>query len=211
MKRIILLAAFLFLSTTYAFSTIRTITVQSFMFTPVNTNAVVGDTIKWQWLDGSHTTTCDGTNGSSRPAGAPSWSSNMNSSSQTFMYKITVAGAYHFVCIPHSPDMAGNITATVSGIGNNGSNIPDQFKLFQNYPNPFNPVTNIRFLIAQQGFVKLSIYDIVGNQVASLINQNMVPGDYNVDFDASNIPTGVYMYRLETASYSSVKRMILVK
>lgn len=180
------------------------------MFTPINTNANLGDTIKWQWLNGSHTTTCDGTNGSTLPAGAPAWNSNMNSGSTTFMYKITVVGNYHFVCIPHGPNMAGNISV-LSGVSNISGSIPDNFKLFQNYPNPFNPVTNIKFQLAASGLVKLKVYDIVGNEVASLVNQNMAAGIYNVDFDASEIPTGVYMYRLETATYSEVKRMILVK
>ncbi|CAN5447733.1 hypothetical protein BH10BAC5_BH10BAC5_15170 [soil metagenome] len=210
MKKTFLLISFLILTSSSAFSVTRIITVQNFMFTPAVTNANVGDTIKWQWLNGSHTTTCDGTNGSSRPASAPAWNSNMNSGSTTFSYKVTVVGNYHFVCLPHSPDMAGDISV-VTGLSNISSSVPENFKLFQNYPNPFNPVTNIKFQIASQGLVKLTIYDIVGNQIRSLVNENMSPGSYSVDFDASEIPSGVYMYRLETAAYSDVKRMMLVK
>ena len=210
MKKIFLLLTFLLLTGSSAFSITRIITVQNFQFTPATTNANVGDTIKWQWLNGSHTTTCDGSNGTTRPVGAASWSANMNSGSTTFTYKVAVVGNYHFVCIPHSPDMSGDISVT-TGLSNISTTVPESFKLFQNYPNPFNPVTNIKFQIAAPGLVKINVYDIVGNLVSSLVNENMTPGSYSVDFDAAEVPSGVYMYRLETATYSAVKRMMLIK
>lgn len=89
--------------------------------------------------------------------------------------------------------------------------IPDNFKLSQNYPNPFNPVTVIRFQVAGYRFVKLTVYDVMGREVAELVNQQLQPGSYSVDWDASNYPSGVYLYKLETGIFVQSKKMVLVK
>ncbi|CAF3730991.1 unnamed protein product [Rotaria sp. Silwood1] len=192
----------------------KTITVANFSFTPATTNAFVGDTIKFQWSNGSHTTTCDGTNGTTRPVGAASWNANMSSATPTFMYKITTAGNYHYVCLPHAPDMAGDIIATVSGI-NNISSLAEVFSLAQNYPNPFNPTTKINFSIPKSGYVTLKVYDILGNEVSNLVNENLSTGTYSVDFNAAvsgnALSSGVYFYRLNTSDFTEVKKMYLVK
>jgi len=214
MKKILFLLIFTVCLSANSFATIRTITVQNTIFTPSTTNAFVGDTIKFQWLNGSHTTTCDGTNGTTRPAGAASWNSNMSSSTPTFLYKITTAGNYHYVCLPHAPGMAGDIIATVSGV-NEITSIADVFSLAQNYPNPFNPSTKINFSIPKSGFVSLKVYDIIGNEVSDLVSQDLTTGSYSVDFNASangnTLSSGVYFYRLRTSDFSEVKKMYLVK
>jgi hypothetical protein len=92
-----------------------------------------------------------------------------------------------------------------------GTEIPREFALMQNYPNPFNPVTNIGLRIAELGFVSVRIYDISGKEVAILVNEELSPGVYNVEFDGSNLASGTYFYRMETNSFSDVKKMILVK
>jgi hypothetical protein len=74
--------------------------------------------------------------------------------------------------------------------------IPDKFELSQNYPNPFNPITNIKYQIIENGFVNLKIYDIVGREIATLVNKNQTAGTYETKFDASNISSGVYFYKL---------------
>ncbi len=88
---------------------------------------------------------------------------------------------------------------------------PEQFSLSQNYPNPFNPVTNIRFMVATEAFVKIAVYDVKGNLVETLVNQNMKPGTYNVDWDANNYSSGVYYYTLSADNYKSTRKMVLVK
>jgi len=88
---------------------------------------------------------------------------------------------------------------------------PGNFILDQNYPNPFNPVTNIRLRIAKFGFVSLKVFDITGKQIAVLVNEELSPGVYNLDFDASHLSSGTYFYRMETAEFSDVKKMIVVK
>jgi plastocyanin len=214
MKKILFTLCFIALIASNSFATVRTINVQSNSFTPALTNAFVGDTIKFQWLNGFHTTTCNGTNGTTRPAGAAAWNSDMSSSTPTFMYVITVAGNYHYVCLPHAPGMAGDINATVSNVQELNS-IADAFSLAQNYPNPFNPTTKINFSIPKSGYVSLKVYDILGNEVSDLVNQNLTTGTYTVDFNAAAngvaISSGVYFYRLQAADFTAVRKMYLVK
>ncbi len=99
--------------------------------------------------------------------------------------------------------------------GNNTSVKPNGYYLFQNYPNPFNPSTNLEFGISHLQFVSLKVYDVLGNEVATLVNEKKNPGNYKVVFSAtdggSNLPSGVYFYKLETSEFSEVKKMILVK
>jgi hypothetical protein len=88
--------------------------------------------------------------------------------------------------------------------------LPD-FILYQNYPNPFNPKTNIGFRIAEFGFVSLKLYDVLGNEVATLVNEIKSAGNYEVTFDASELPSGIYLYQLRSENYASTKKMLLLK
>jgi len=104
----------------------------------------------------------------------------------------------------------------IVGIGNNTSTIPESFRLYQNYPNPFNPVTKILFDIPsdvkrQTSNVKLIVYDIMGKEISTLVNQQLNEGSYNVDFNGANYPSGNYFYKLEAGDFSEVKKMILLK
>jgi hypothetical protein len=89
--------------------------------------------------------------------------------------------------------------------------LPIAFALAQNYPNPFNPTTKINFALAKTGFVNLSVYNILGQKVAELVNSNMTVGNYTVDFNASKLASGIYIYRLTTPSQSITKKMSLLK
>lgn len=93
----------------------------------------------------------------------------------------------------------------------NPSVIPDEYELNQNYPNPFNPTTKIRFDIPKIGFVSLRIYDMLGREVAVLVNEQLSAGSYIFDFDGSYLSSGLYYYRIETGDYSQVRKMILMK
>ena len=90
-------------------------------------------------------------------------------------------------------------------------NPPLVFGLDQNYPNPFNPTTSINFSLAEPSFVKLAVYNLLGEQVALLKNEFMTAGSFNITFDAASLPSGMYLYKLETAQFSSVKKMMLMK
>ncbi len=88
---------------------------------------------------------------------------------------------------------------------------PSNYILEQNYPNPFNPATTIRYSLPDAGTVSLKVYNLVGQEVATLINGYQPVGQYNVTFNGSNLSSGVYFYRLESGSYNVVKKMMLVK
>jgi len=91
------------------------------------------------------------------------------------------------------------------------SPVPSSFALLQNYPNPFNPTTTITYSIPQSSTVSLKIYNILGQEVATIVNQHQAAGNYTATFDASRFASGVYFYRLNTGSFSAVKKMLLLK
>jgi hypothetical protein len=87
----------------------------------------------------------------------------------------------------------------------------DDYELFQNYPNPFNPTTKIKYQIPGLGFVTLKVYDILGNEIATLVNEEKPAGDYEVDFNGSTLTSGVYFYQLRAGDYTETKKMILLR
>ena len=89
--------------------------------------------------------------------------------------------------------------------------IPKSFSLYQNYPNPFNPSTSIKFDLTDASLVRLAIYDMLGRQVDVLINQQLGAGTHNISFNAGNLASGIYFYRLEAGSFTDIKKMTLVK
>ncbi len=99
------------------------------------------------------------------------------------------------------------------------SEIPNDFKLYQNYPNPFNPTTKIKFDVplsplnerGEGGFVSLKIYDVAGREIATLLDESLNPGSHEMEWDASNYPSGVYYYKLETTNFSESKKMVLIR
>lgn len=103
------------------------------------------------------------------------------------------------------------INGGVIGINQISSEVPAKFSLNQNYPNPFNPVTNIKFSVPKAGNVRLVVFDALGREVAELVNQNLKAGTFNYDFDASQLSTGVYFYRLTGDGFSEIKKMMLIK
>jgi hypothetical protein len=87
----------------------------------------------------------------------------------------------------------------------------NDFVLSPNYPNPFNSSTKILLKLSSEGIVSLNIYDVLGREVATLVDEYREAGSYELEFDASNLPSGMYIYRLQSGSYSDVKKMILSK
>lgn len=126
-----------------------------------------------------------------------------------------------------SPDSSGNDTAvTISllnpiieaarwgtpiGIQNLSTEIPKEYKLYQNFPNPFNPQTNINFDIIKTGNVKIIMYDLLGREVKTILNMELLPGKYSVDLMADNFASGLYFYRITAGDFVDVKRMLIVK
>ncbi|MBC8485529.1 MAG: T9SS type A sorting domain-containing protein [Bacteroidetes bacterium] len=99
----------------------------------------------------------------------------------------------------------------VIGVNQISSTVPEGFKLHQNYPNPFNPVTKIKFDIPRSSHTRMIIFDILGREVATLVNEKLSAGSYETEWDGSGFPSGVYFCRLVTEEFSETKRMVLLK
>ncbi len=91
------------------------------------------------------------------------------------------------------------------------SQVPERYSLSQNYPNPFNPVTQIKYAIPEKGFVTMKVFDVLGREVSKLVNNVQSAGNYIVDFDGTNLASGIYFYKLEINGFGEVKRMMLIK
>jgi hypothetical protein len=89
--------------------------------------------------------------------------------------------------------------------------IPDEFQLEQNYPNPFNPSTIIGYRLPSDAFVVLKVFDILGREVETLVNENQDRGNYSIQFNASNLPNGVYFYSLDAGTFHNTKKLLLFK
>jgi len=109
------------------------------------------------------------------------------------------------------------IITNPTGLSNISSNVPDRFQLFQNYPNPFNPSTDIKFDVAKSSQVKITVYDVIGQEVTTLVNENLQAGTYKVDWNASSHPSGIYYYKIVAGdpssglAYVETRKMVLVK
>jgi hypothetical protein len=94
---------------------------------------------------------------------------------------------------------------------NPSNNIVREYKLSQNYPNPFNPITKINFAIPKSGMVSLKVYDMLGKEVAALVNEVMNNGSYSFNFNASSLSSGIYFYKISVNDFNDVKKMMLIK
>ncbi len=97
------------------------------------------------------------------------------------------------------------------GISGNEYEIPKEYKLEQNYPNPFNPGTKINYSIPKAGLITLKVYDMLGKEVSTLVNENKNPGDYTIVFNGGNLSSGIYFYKLSSGDFTQTKKMLLIK
>jgi len=129
------------------------------------------------------------------------------------------AGTYNHISISRSGGSMwavrtnGGISTSLglTGISPGYNAMPLDFVLLQNYPNPFNPATSIEFVLPKSGHVKLAVFDVLGKEVKTLVNEFRDAGTYKVDFNASNLASGVYFYRIEAANFTEARKMVLVK
>ncbi len=123
-------------------------------------------------------------------------------------YKFVLAGGYSGSAIITNTQVFADV---ITGIVPVGTEIPKDFSVSQNYPNPFNPVTKIDFALPKSGNVTMKVYNILGKEVATLVNETKNAGNYTVSFNASNLSSGMYFYKIEANGFTEVKKMMLVK
>jgi hypothetical protein len=132
-----------------------------------------------------------------------------NATGVTSSQSLTITNALYNL----SGTLSGPYTAakTSTDVQENFSGMPRVFALNQNYPNPFNPTTQISYNIPKESYVSLKVYNLIGQEVATLVSGNQIAGMHDVSFDASHLSSGVYMYRLQAGTSVDVKRMLLLK
>lgn len=189
-KKILLVLTMLSIFLTFAstsFSTTVNISVSNFMFTPSSVNANIGDTIKWNWINGGHTTTCNGSSFTSLPAGAASWNASMNSGSPTFRYVITVAGTYGYKCSFHAPGMVAainvaapattlNLTALIEGFWNGSVMASDSVGVFlRNSVTPFAKADSANVFLSSSGTGTLTFtHAATGSYYVEVVHRNSI-------------------------------------
>jgi hypothetical protein len=103
------------------------------------------------------------------------------------------------------------IPTTATGINYSSNSTPQNYELKQNYPNPFNPVTVIKYLLPSESKVSLKIYDMLGKEVITLVNAIQTPGEHIVNFNASNLTSGIYLYKITAGNFTQTKKLVLLK
>jgi hypothetical protein len=136
-------------------------------------------------------------------------------SSNPFTLTAPAAGVYTVNAGYKDPSREWGSTSanvTVTGVDEKLIGLkPEAFELYSNYPNPFNPSTKIRYAISQSAFTTLKVYSIMGQEVATLINEQKSPGVYEVSFDGLKLSSGTYIYKLQAGDYIQTKKMLLIK
>ena len=158
------------------------------------------------------------TNPKTFSGGSVSWTFNFTAANQVYTDTIFSAGnSVNGDGFNNSQDrwnfgqrFVVHVIDQVSSVEENNV-VVNNFKLDQNYPNPFNPSTMINYSIPQSSFLTLKVYDIIGNEVVTLVNETKSAGKYDVSFEASNLSNGVYLYSIKTNNFTSTKKMILMK
>jgi hypothetical protein len=121
---------------------------------------------------------------------------------------IDLAGEESVPCLPRCIKFNGLNKKSVSLTS---ETVPKEYSLFDAYPNPFNPITKIKFAIPKESKVNLSVYNMLGEKVKELVNNYLTRGFYEIDFDASELTSGIYIYKIETNNFTDVKKLMVVK
>ena len=145
------------------------------------------------------------------------WLNNVSDTTAVFSGQVDNEYAFYSIAIdsvgnreltPLSPDVITNI---ITSINSNSETLPKKYLLYQNFPNPFNPYTTIKYSVPHTSFVNIKIYDILGREVKTLVNEEKVAGNYTIKFNGSNFASGVYFYRMHANNFYQTKKFILLK
>lgn len=194
------------LMSTVVRATIHTVQVANFSFSPSTFSIESGDTIRWIWVSGTHTTTS-----TSVPAGATAWDHPMTSANPEFDLKLTVVGTYNYHCSIHPTLMSGTITV-LSGSGL--SDIKTNSFNVKTYPIPFKENLTISFTTPERIATKIYIYDITGKVVKILADMEFEKGNHILNWDGKNedgdtVNHGIYFYMIECNGISKVSGKII--
>ena len=188
-------------------ATVTTVTLGDFFFSLDTITVNVGDTVRWTNTGiHSHTTTSN----------TGVWDSGLMANGATFEFQFNTAGSFPYICTLHPTLMKGLVIASShTGVRDEGG-FPSTFSLQQNYPNPFNPTTAIRYGLSEASHVTLTIYNMLGQPIATLVNEQQSAGYRDVVWNGMNdagehVVSGIYIYRIVTGKYTSTKRMVLLK
>jgi len=131
---------------------------------------------------------------------------------RSIRYRVTAVDNTSKESVPSDSVVTTTISALQDKINITTNNkIPDEYLLNQNYPNPFNPTTRIDFSLKENGIISLKVYDLLGRDVATLLNEQKPAGTYSVEFNATNLPSGIYFYTLTSGKFMATKKLILLK
>ncbi len=210
MKNSIIFLVLVLVCSTVGYSTTHIIGNSGFTFTPADLTINLGDTVNFV-VASIH---------QPREVDKATWDANGTTSNGGFdlplgggIVVLTQTGTHYYVCVPHaSLGMKGTITVNaVTGVKDISQTIPETFNLMQNYPNPFNPSTTISFSLPSKSFVSLKVYDVIGNEVATIVNQELSAGNYTKQWNAENMSSGVYYYQLKAGTFSETKKLVLLR
>lgn len=175
-------------------------------FSPADITIAVGDIVSWQNTGGGlHDVEADDGSFSSGEASTANW---------TYEYTFTTAGDFGYYCSVHGGAGGVGMSGTISvqpATSINYNNTPVEYALGQNYPNPFNPSTTISFSIAEAGFTELKVYNLTGQEVMTLISENLTGGSYSTKVNSGNLPSGVYIYQLRSGDFTATRKFTLLK
>ena len=146
-----------------------------------------------------------------------SWS-NLSSALSSAQSTISANYSYNVSAVDALGEAKDSLDSAINGLVeiitddiNEIDNTPESFTLYQNYPNPFNPVTNIKYSTPQSGYITLKVYNLLGEEVAVLFEGFRSAGNYNILFNGSDLPSGIYFYRLKSSSFVETKKLVLMK
>ena len=129
----------------------------------------------------------------------------------TYVQALAVSGTYLFGGTKGDGVWMRPLSEMITGVEDKQNNLPTNFSLQQNYPNPFNPSTTINYSVPKTSFVTIKVYNVLGREIKTLVNEKKSFGNYSVQFSGSSLSSGIYFYRMQSGNYSQTKKLIILK
>jgi len=186
--------------------TLHVVELTNFVFTDADITIFVGDKVMWRNNQGFHNVIADDNSFTNGPPANPPWE---------FVHVFTVKGDNPYFCSVHGAAggvLMSGVVRVINPVSVSDQNpVVNKFELEQNYPNPFNPSTVIRYQTAESSNVTITVYNSVGRKISTLLNEVKPKGTFTIEFDGSNLSSGIYYLRLQAGTFSDTKKMLLLK